>query len=138
MLISVASFFNKKNYFYYQKKPISLTVKFAESEGICKTLEGEVPYAKGDAIITGTEGETWPVNRAIFDQNYEHVEGDVYRKKPIKVLAKCLSVDYELVRPDGAVLKGGPGDWLVEYSPDDHAIVRSDIFEKTYEEVPAD
>lgn len=119
----------------YIKKSIALNVEFAESKGVCKTLEGDVPYGKGDAIITGTECEMWPVKRATFDQNYEHVEGNVYRKKPIKVLAVCLTEDTELVREDGSVLKGRPGDWLVQYGPGDQAIVRADIFEKTYQRV---
>ena len=119
----------------YQKKPISLKAEFAEYDGVCLTLEGEVPYHKGDAIVTGTEGETWPIKRALFEQNYEPAEGGRYRKKPITVLALCLTEESEIVREDGGVLKGRSGDWLVQYAPGDQAIVRSDIFEKSYERV---
>jgi hypothetical protein len=34
---------------------------------------------------------------------------------------------------DGSgVLRGTPGDWLVQYGSDDWGIVRADIFEATY------
>jgi hypothetical protein len=119
----------------HQKKPTLLKVVFAESDGICQTLEGEVPYHTGDAIVTGTEGEVWPIKRDLFEQNYEPAEGGLFRKKPITVWALCLTEDTELEREDGAVLKGRRGDWLVQYAPGDQAIVRGDIFEKTYEQV---
>jgi hypothetical protein len=119
----------------FQKKPVLLKVEFANNIGFCNTLEGQVPYEKGDAILEGTEGENWPVKRTVFDRTYEHVKGNLYRKKPMTVSVICLDQKTEIQRPDGSTLKGEPGDWLVRYSEDDFAIVRSDIFAKTYERV---
>jgi hypothetical protein len=39
-----------------------------------RTLEGTFEVNEGDWIITGVEGEKWPVKDSIFRKNYEQVE----------------------------------------------------------------
>ena len=48
------------------KRPIPLSARFTTTPGTCQTLEGNVRYQPGDAILTGTRGEQWPVRRDLF------------------------------------------------------------------------
>lgn len=42
--------------FMAQKKPLKRHVEIAAKDGVCRTLEGEVKYRAGDAIMTGESG----------------------------------------------------------------------------------
>jgi len=122
------------------KKPAPVQVEFAKEGGICETKEGDVPYKAGDVIMTGVEGEQWPIERVKFAASYEaippikHGNDGQYCKKPIQVLA--LQMDepfYVHVSWSGSRLEGEAGDFLLQYSPNDYGIVSESIFEKTYE-----
>jgi hypothetical protein len=39
-----------------------------------KTLEGELRVATGDWIVTGVNGEKWPVKPDVFEATYEPAE----------------------------------------------------------------
>jgi hypothetical protein len=45
-------------------------VAFASERGILDTREGKVSYEEGDALLTGTLGESWPVARDRFMEAY--------------------------------------------------------------------
>lgn len=121
-----------------RKRPVVHYVKFAEKPGVCITLEGEVSFGTGDAIVTGVKGEQWPIARRYFDSSYEPVkptisgEPGAYRKRPVIVWVKQLTTATTLHTHNRA-LHGAPGDWLVEYEPGDCGVVRADIFSETYE-----
>jgi len=122
------------------KKPFPIRVTFAESSGICSTLEGDVGYRAGDAILTGTKGEQWPVKREKFISTYEPYEGTTpgnpgsYTKKKILVWALELDQPYQVnVGWQSDAIKGKEGDWLIQYGNDDYGIVRCSIFSETYE-----
>ena len=55
------------------KKPIPVSVAFAPADGVCGTLEGPVRYRAGDAILTGVQGEHWPIQRDAFLASYAPV-----------------------------------------------------------------
>lgn len=121
------------------KLPLPVTVDFAHAAGVCATLEGPVAYAAGDAILTGVRGEHWPIVRARFEQTYEAAPGTVagqpgtYRKRPLGVMAVQLEAPVEVALGAGrGVLRGAPGDWLVQYGPGDFGVVAADIFGQTY------
>lgn len=121
-----------------KSKPVR--VHFAMADGTCKTLEGPVRYHVGDAIITGTHGENWPVKRERFMNSYQPEGGLIagedgtYRKIPKAVLAKRLNVETRVpVQNRDSELLGRPGDWLIQYSEDDYGIVAADIFTDTYQ-----
>lgn len=135
-----------------RKKAVSVNVHFAEVDGVCSTLEGKVGYEKGDAILTGARGESWPVSRQRFFQTYQPREPDklrfgdegAYVKRPLQVLAMPLKTQIQIpLSGDRGVLTGKPGDWLIQFSPLmqsevgplDQGVVQSHIFEQTYEEV---
>lgn len=121
------------------KKPIPVEARFATADGVCETLEGDVRYRAGDAILTGTQGEHWPVRRESFLSNYEAVpptrpgENGAYRKMPS--LAYALHLDEERDVPVGwqhDPLHGRPGDWLLQYADGSYGVVADDIFRETY------
>lgn len=121
-------------------KPVELQVFFATEEGILETLEGNVAYKKGDAIVTGVKGEKWPIAKERFfltykpDKSVELGQNGVYVKVPKEVWA--LELDCEINVPlaeNKGVLHGYRGDYLVQYTLGDYSIVNHDIFLKTYD-----
>jgi len=123
-----------------QKKPMPVVVCFADSDGVCQTKEGGVSFKAGDAILTGVEGEQWPIIREKFNETYEPVNptkkdsNGKYVKKPILVYA--LQMDepfYVHVSWADDRIEGQPGDWLLQYGHDDYGVVSETIFDKTYQ-----
>jgi hypothetical protein len=125
-----------------RKLPVATDVRFATSHGTVETLEGRVPYRKGDAILTGAQGEDWPVERDRFLRRYEavegtgHGEGGRYARATdvmwaIRLEPADMPVAVEV--PGGGRLDAKPGDWLVLYEEDDIGVVDPIVFEKTYE-----
>jgi hypothetical protein len=122
----------------YIKEEI-VTVHFANDDGELISLEGPNRYARGDAIITAATGERWCVSRNRFDAKYEpvtpsHADHDGgYRNKPVNVLAKQMHVDFSIARSQGGdVLRGAPGDWLMQYAPGDYGVTAAARFERVY------
>ena len=123
-----------------RKRPLAVPVQFADAAGTIETREGSVHYERGDALLTGQEGERWPVARDTFDASYEPVaptrpgKAGAYRKRPRVVWAKPMHEPF-VVPLDGArgSLHGKPGDWLVQYAPDDLSVVSGSLFAQTYE-----
>ncbi|MGE7365381.1 PGDYG domain-containing protein [Desemzia incerta] len=58
------------------KKPIPVRAKQTNKHIDVKTLEGTMHANPGDYIITGPEGEKWPVKKEIFEKTYEILEED--------------------------------------------------------------
>jgi hypothetical protein len=122
------------------KKPIPLGVQFATEDGITKTLEGNVPHEVGHAIMTGTKGENWPIQRDKFENTYEPVGGTKmgedgeYAKKAIPVKAYKMNKPFEVnVSWADTPIQGKAGDWKLEYGPDDFGAVDAEIFDQTYD-----
>ena len=126
----------------YIKIAVPVQVQFPSSSGTVHTLEGLVHYETGDAILSGTNNDVWPVTRSIFDQTYSavpptiHGQPGTYIKVPIQVFA------YQLAEPalitlanNQGVIKGLPGDWVIKNKDGHQWIVTHDIFEKTYREI---
>jgi len=123
-----------------QKKEISVGVCFADNDGVSKTKEGDVLFRVGDAIMTGVEGEQWPIERTKFDISYKavppskHGENGQYCKKPMQVFALQMNEPFYVnVSWADDRIEGKAGDWLLQYGEDDYGIVSQSIFEKTYE-----
>jgi PGDYG protein len=123
-----------------RKLAIAMAVEFAKADGMLETREGPVQYALGDALLTGTEGERWPVPRNRFDETYEPIaplrpgKPGTYRKRPQVVWAKPMREAF-IVELGGArgTLQGSAGDWLLQYAPGDMSVVSASVFAKTYE-----
>lgn len=127
----------------WMKRQITVNVKFATQAGVQDTLEGLVPYQKGDALMVGVAGEHWPIPRARFEQSYTP-EGDtvmgsngMYHKKPLVVDARQVTQEeyIDLVDSD-AVLHAMPGDWLITDPDGRQWVVAQDIFSASYQAIP--
>jgi hypothetical protein len=121
------------------KRPVAVEVEFAVADGTCKTLEGEVQYQAGDALLTGIRGEPWPVRRALFGSSYEPIaptragENGRYRKLPALAHALQLTEAFDIpVTWQRETLHGRPGDWLLRYADGSFGIVQDEIFRETY------
>ena len=127
------------NAFQACKRSLAVSVDFAASANLLQTLEGKVRYEAGDALLTGIEGEQWPVQRKKFDATYKakpptvHGQKGIYTKIPKTVWAWCATEEVEVPLSAGrGSLKAKPGDFVVQYGGGDIGVVGADIFEKTY------
>jgi hypothetical protein len=115
-------------------------VRFAKSDGELISQEGVNRYNAGDAMIVGSTGNRWIVSRDRFDARYDPASpikaGDdgAYCNKPIPVLAKQIHEPFSISRSSGGDrLRGGAGDWLIQYGPRDFGIVQKKRFEQVYQ-----
>jgi hypothetical protein len=124
----------------YCKRIVDVDVRFAALPEQIATMEGVVACAIGDAIVMGTAGEIWPVERKTFEQKYEPLSpssmGEPGRYRPVasRVLAVQLIEPLDLVLTGNrGTLHGDQGDWLIQYRPGERAIVSRTIFSNVYE-----
>lgn len=115
-------------------------VRFATSECTVQTPEGLVHAKPGDAILTGTSGETWRVSQARFLHKYRPApatvagEAGAYLSLRNRILAVQMREPFEVLLADGVSrLTGHAGDWLVDYGDGSLGIVTQAIFATTYE-----
>ena len=112
-----------------------VSVEFAAAPGALQSAVGLNRYAAGDALLTGSTGDRWCVSRDRFDAKYQldaAAQGR-YRNRPVAVLAKRMNMAFTVERSAGGdVLRGEPGDWLVQYAPGDHGIVAAARFDRVY------
>lgn len=128
----------------FVKKPIAQRVEFARIDGVLQTMEGNVAYKIGDAIVTGVLGERWPVRREVFDKTYEACEGatfgetGLFRKKKIPVSANQTSMPQQVEISGGQILHASSGDWIVQDDNGKRWVVSKEVFEKSYEPLNPD
>jgi len=117
------------------KLPLPLKFTFAEVGQAVETREGGQHAEVGDAIMTGTEGERWPIPRQTFEETYDVLEPGVAAKKDIPVHAKQMDEPFSVKPPwSDTALQGEAGDYLVQYGPGDYGTVGREIFGKTYKQ----
>lgn len=134
---------NAPGAFLAHKRPIPVAVVFAKEYGVLETREGPVRFQAGDALLTGVEGERWPVPRERFLVTYSPLppthdgEAGRYVKRPLSVWAWKTNQSMAIPLTDGrGLLQAEPGDVIVQYGPGDLAVVAALIFDKTYEPDP--
>lgn len=119
-----------------RKRPLPVPVFFATTDGVCETLEGPVRYRIGDALLTGSGGERWPMRRPDFDAAYRLLPDNPEFCVKIVASAVARRLDQDLCVPVGwqaDLLTGHPGDWVIAYADRTFGIVCDDIFRATYE-----
>jgi PGDYG protein len=121
------------------KRPDPVRVHFASEDGLCTTLEGDVRYRAGDAVLTGMRGENWPVRRDLFLAAYQAVsptvggEDGLYVKEPS--LTYALRVEQPRTVPVGwqsDPLQARAGNWLLQYADGSYSVIQDDIFRASY------
>jgi hypothetical protein len=124
---------------HYVKIRLPTQVEIASDDGVLTTLEGDVSYKAGDALMTGVQGERWPISSAKFELTYEPVPPTVmgnsgsYVKKRIVVEAVQMDQPFAVTIRDGqSILKGNAGDWVVSSPDGSQWVVADSIFKKTY------
>ncbi|MDR3321269.1 MAG: DHH family phosphoesterase [Synergistaceae bacterium] len=127
------------------KRGIPVSVTFARGPGILDTNEGAVSYLDGDALVTGVKGELWPVARERFFGTYSAHGGTApggdgtYIRNATPSLALQIDMPFVVeLGNGGSVLRGGRGDWLMQYEPGEYGIVAREIFEETFDATPRD
>ena len=134
----VGSHFRKKKMqihtFKAMKKPILLSFRFAEFDEEIQTLEGLVTARAGDAVLTGTKGENWPITREKFEVSYDFDKTQgTCAKKPVVVSVQEMSESFQVtVGWSNQPIRGSAGDFKVTYGPDDFGVVAREIFLDTY------
>jgi hypothetical protein len=115
-------------------------VRFTPTVCTVQTPEGLVHAKPGDALLTGTAGETWRVSQARFEHKYRPIpptlagEAGRYLSLRNRILALQKEEPFEVVLADGVSrLTGHAGDWLVDYGDGSLGIVTQAIFATTYE-----
>ena len=63
---------------YYVKEPIPIKAVQQDKAFQTNTLEGVLNGKAGDYLVTGIEGEQYPVDRKIFEKTYKEVSEDYY------------------------------------------------------------
>ena len=123
-------------------KAETVSVIFAQQAGELASLEGPNRYQAGDALTRGATGSRWSVARARFDARYQavaplrHGQDGQYVARPIPVLARQLAEPFSAARSSGGdVLRGGAGDWLLQYGPGDHGVAAHQRFMQIYTRV---
>ncbi|MDR2186590.1 MAG: DHH family phosphoesterase [Azonexus sp.] len=121
------------------KKPFTVTAHFARQAGIAATREGAVPYAIGDVLVTGVDGETWPVRPEHFAAAYtpqpplQTGQDGVYLANPRQADALCMPAIFCLSLKNGGLLWGQRGDWLIQHGDGEYGIVGAALFTATYD-----
>lgn len=120
----------------------TVQVQFAVDSGELTSREGPNRYAAGDAIITGATGDRWSVSRARFEARYQALaptsmgQNGAYINQPIPVLARQMPTPFRMARSAGGdLLRGNPGDWLLQYAPGDYGVVEQGRFAQVYRKV---
>lgn len=135
-----AAILNDPRHVSARKLEREVQVQFAASPVTVQTPEGDVQGRAGDAIVTGSAGERWPVGRSRFDRQYRPVPptqagtAGRYVSVPGRVMAVPMTQRFEVLLEDAVSrLRGQAGDWLVDYGDGSLGIVSRAIFADTYE-----
>jgi uncharacterized protein len=126
----------------YRKRIHTLFVEKVGKTLSVDTLEGPVRADSGDMLIYGLKGEKWPTKRETFEQHYRPVQGTIlgetgyYETIPVEVQAYQTDTAQQVKRNIGSeFLQAMPGDWIVSGDNNNQWVVRSDIFDKSYEAI---
>lgn len=59
--------------FKARKKPVIVNAYQTDKKVDIQTIEGKLTAQVGDYIVTGVDGEQWPVKKSIFEKTYERI-----------------------------------------------------------------
>ena len=116
------------------KKPKEEKYEIASEDGEIQTLEGPVKYKAGYYILTGPKGEKYPMPPEKFKELKDDKGNGVCTPKKIIKLAKLADHDGSVKTSWGETLNYKSGeDYIVKHGSGDYGVIKSDIFDKTYD-----
>jgi integrase len=89
--------YNKVSGDVYVKRARKTFFEVAEYEGSITTMEGPMNYTAGDYIITGVQGEKYPMSEARFNQRYYRVQLEK------AAMLNNLTIDISKMMPDAGI-----------------------------------
>jgi len=123
-----------------RKLQVAYRVRFCSHEEQIATLEGPVAATPGDAVVADESGAQWPVTAERFARKYKPIEGatmgtdGLYESLPCMVRAVRIADAFEVaLATKQSVLRGRPGDWLIDYGDGSLGVVASAVFDKSYQ-----
>ncbi|MBV8603934.1 MAG: hypothetical protein JO224_04555 [Pelomonas sp.] len=117
-----------------RKREFLVRVRFAAVAGELQTPEGRVQVQPGDAIVSDDKGRTWRVSRHHFDAKYERVDAEQFRSRRVEVRTRRMAEAFEVLLADHrSLLRGAPGDWLVDYGDGSLGVVSDTAFAASYD-----
>ena len=115
------------------KKASPVIYATAQTPGTINTLEGPVKYQAGYKIITGPNGEQYPIPPEKFAHLYDDNRDGTATPKKIVKTAKLADHNGAVKTSWGETLNYTQGnDYIVRHGPGDYGVVKKDIFAKTY------
>jgi hypothetical protein len=119
------------------KKCLPESYEVAPSAGMLETKEGPQAYLKGYYIMTGPSGERYSMPPEKFTELKEDQGSGVAIPKKIMKLAKLADSDGVVKTSWGEPLHYNAGkDYIIRHASGDYGVVKTEIFEKTYEKQP--
>jgi hypothetical protein len=116
------------------KKATPVIYATAETPGTINTLEGPVNYKAGYKIITGPDGEQYPIPPEKFAGLYDDNRDGTATPKKIVKTAKLADHSGSVKTSWGETLNyTRSNDYIVRHGPGDYGVVKADIFAKTYQ-----
>lgn len=128
------AWFDSPEAFDAYKVPIPVEFEVATDDGQILTLEGPVHYRQGDYIMTGPKGERYPIIPERFRELY--VDNGNGTATPRKIIKRARLADHQgTVKTSwGDDLHYNAGqDYIVKHGSNDYGVVKTNIFDKTYE-----
>lgn len=129
---------NRSKTYIACRRPIILTAERVFEQQTIETWEGRRTAYPGDFVMTGTEGEHWPVTAESFDRLYDIIAQDD-DGRTVRVQKKPLNVPcYQVYQPIDFIIRAEPfhaeaGYFLIYYSADDIYPCAPDVFFDTFE-----
>lgn len=116
------------------KKSNPVKYRIADRNGTVNTLEGPVNYSTGFYIMTGPKGEEYPITPEKFKTLYDDQGKGIGIPKKISKKARLADHDGIVNTSWGEPLHYTAGlDYIVRHGPSDYGVVKSDIFQQTYD-----
>lgn len=114
------------------KNPIPISYEIAKTNCTIDTLEGPIECKRGHVIITGSEGEQYPVSKTKFDQLYTDITDINATPKKIMKTTKLADHDGVIKTDYGNLEYSKNKDYNIRHGKNDYGVVKKSIFKKTY------
>lgn len=116
------------------KKSTPEKFEVAATDGVLETKEGPQRYKCGYRIITGPQGEQYSMPKETFETlKDDNGDGTATPKKILK-LVKMAEEDGAVKTSWGETLEyRAKKDYIIRHGKGDYGVVKSDIFEETYQ-----